>query len=87
MNCELVKSALRPSASAQRIRVGLTGLAAIFLMVMVAAAGMRPAQSMAPADAHAETLSVLGVAPGAKPEMTARHGSHVPAMPRKPSRI
>ena len=56
-------------ATGHRFRVGLTGLAAIFLVVMVAAAGMRPDRSMAPAGAHAETLSMLGVAPGARAEV------------------
>ena len=48
----------------QRVRAGLTGLAAIFLMVLIAAAGMRPDRSVAPAGTHGETLAVLGVAPG-----------------------
>lgn len=51
------------TCTARRIRVGLTGLAAIFLMVMVAAAGMRPARSVAPLESQGETLTVLGVAP------------------------
>jgi len=48
----------------QRVRAGLTGLAAIFLMVLIAAAGMKPGRSVAPAGTHGETLAVLGVAPG-----------------------
>lgn len=52
----------------QRIRVGLTGLAAIFLLVLVAAAGLRPGPA-GPAgptpEATGEPLAVLGVAPGA----------------------
>lgn len=51
------------TCTAKRVRVGLTGLAAILLMVMVAAAGMRPARSVAPVDGQGETLAVLGVAP------------------------
>lgn len=51
------------TCTAQRVRVGLTGLAAIFLLVMGAAAGLRPAKSVAPDDAQGETLAVLGVAP------------------------
>lgn len=53
----------------QRVRVGLTGLAAIFLLVMIAAAGVRPAAHVAPIKGQAETLAVLGVAPssGAEP--------------------
>jgi hypothetical protein len=50
-----------------RIRVGLTGLAFVFLLVLVAAAGLRPRESVAPAGAEAETLATLGVAPGAEP--------------------
>ena len=49
----------------QRVRVGLTGLAAIFLLVLVAAAGLRPAQSLATPQPTDEPLAVLGVAPGA----------------------
>lgn len=50
----------------QRVRVGLTGLAFIFLLVLIAAAGLRPDRSVAPAEAQAETLAMLGVAPGAE---------------------
>lgn len=50
---------------AQRVRVGLTGLAAIFLAVLIAAAGMRPVRSWQPSGAPGEPLAVLGVAPGA----------------------
>ena len=49
----------------QRVRVGLTGLAAIFLLVLVAAAGLRPTVSMATPQVIDEPLAVLGVAPGA----------------------
>lgn len=48
----------------QRVRIGLTGLAIVFLLVVIAAAGLRPNRSMAPADSQGETLAVLGVAPG-----------------------
>ena len=48
------------AAAAQRIRVGLTGLAAIFLLVLIAAAGMRPDHSVAPQDSQGEPLAVLG---------------------------
>lgn len=51
----------------QRVRVGLTGLAFIFLLVLITAAGLRPGRSVAPAEAQGETLAVLGVAPGAEP--------------------
>lgn len=60
---------LRQSA-AHRIRLGITGLAAIFLLVMVAAAGLKPAASVAATDGQAEPLAVLGVAPGAPASMT-----------------
>jgi hypothetical protein len=53
--------------SGHRIRVGLTGLAAIFLLMLIAAAGLRPDRSMAAPDAAGEPLAVLGVAPGAGP--------------------
>lgn len=48
-----------------RLRMGLTGLGFVLLLVFVAAAGMRPSHSVAPVEAEGETLSVLGVAPGA----------------------
>ncbi len=71
-------------AAAQRIRWGLTGLAAIFLMVLIAAAGVKPAQSLAPLGAQGEPLAVLGVAPGAGPTGF-RPAAPPPATPR-PSR-
>jgi hypothetical protein len=60
-------SAMVEASGARRIRLGLTGLAAIFLLVLVAAAGLRPTASQAAADSQAEPLAVLGVAPGAGP--------------------
>lgn len=52
----------------QRVRIGLTGLAAVFLVTMIAAAGFSPEQ---PADRpvtdlpkREEPLAELGVAPG-----------------------
>ncbi len=48
----------------QRVRVGMTGLAFVFMLLLVAAAGMRPDRSVAPAGAQGETLALLGVAPG-----------------------
>lgn len=61
------RSALRlvQRAAAQRIRLGLTGLAAIFLLVMIAAASLKPGHPVVSADSHTEPLAVLGVAPGA----------------------
>jgi hypothetical protein len=53
----------RTAPSGERLRWGLTGLAAIFLIVMVAAAGLKPA---GPPETRGtgESLAVLGVAPG-----------------------
>jgi hypothetical protein len=66
----------------QRVRVGLTGLAAIFILVMIAAAGVRPAADAAPPKGQGETLAVLGVAPssGAEPA-PAPHAKAPPARP------
>ncbi|WP_372915919.1 hypothetical protein [Sandarakinorhabdus sp.] len=47
----------------ERLRWGLTGLAAVFLIVMVAAASLRPAGRGAQ-PATGEPLALLGVAPG-----------------------
>lgn len=56
------------ASAARRIRLGLTGLAAIFLIVLIAAAGLRPPPASGPpAEGQAEPLAVLGVAPGAGP--------------------
>ena len=56
------------ASAARRIRWGLTGLAAIFLLVLIAAAGLRPSAPPAAApESQAEPLAVLGVAPGAAP--------------------
>lgn len=62
----------------QRVRIGLTGLAAVFLVTMIAAAGFSPEQ---PADRPAadlskreEPLAELGVAPGGS-------GSNAAAVP------
>jgi len=51
------------SFTAQRVNAGLTGLAAIFLIVVSAAAGVRTTRPATPVDPQAETLAVLGVAP------------------------
>ncbi len=56
--------------TAQRVRVGVTGLSAVFLLVLLAAAGMSPNRPPAQPRVPAETLSVLGVAPGAKSPYT-----------------
>lgn len=73
----------RTFGNGQRVRVGLTGLAAIFLIVVAAAAGLRPEASPAAAasngDAHGETLAVLGVAPGSGNEAEGRRQSRLDA--------
>ena len=53
----------RVGRSGERLRWGLTGLAAVFLIVMVAAAGLRPTGREAK-PGTGEPLAVLGVAPG-----------------------
>lgn len=67
----------------QRVRAGLTGLAAIFLMVLIAAAGMKPNRSVAPTGTHGETLAVLGVAPGPG-DAERRAVTETRTAPRKP---
>ena len=49
--------------SGDRLRWGVTGLGAIMLIVMVAAAGLRPT-GREPQPGTGEPLAVLGVAPG-----------------------
>ena len=66
----------------QRVRAGLTGLAAIFLMVLIAAAGMKPGRPAATAGTHGETLAVLGVAPGSS-DTDRRAVSETRPAPRK----
>lgn len=53
----------RPERSGERLRWGLTGLAAIFLIVMLAAARLGP-PTRADKPGAGEPLAVLGVAPG-----------------------
>lgn len=55
----------------QRVRFGLTGLAAIFLLVVVAAAGLKPAARTSQPQGQGETLAVLGVAPSSGSEIKA----------------
>lgn len=69
--------------NSQRIRIGVTMLATIFLIVLIAAAGMRPERSMAPADAQGDPLAQLGVAPSSAHEAAQRSDS----VTAKPSRI
>lgn len=78
----------KPNASnGQRVRAGLTGLAAIFLIVMAAAAGLRPAKPPVSA-AHGDPLAVLGVAPGSGTDASLRRQSRLDtAQPtRQPAR-
>jgi hypothetical protein len=60
-----------PLVTGQRVRVGLTGLAAIFLLVLVATAGLRPGVPRNAAQPADEPLAVLGVAPAAPDERPA----------------
>ncbi len=70
-------------AAAQRIRLGVTGLAAIFLLlVVIAAAGLRPGQSPTAQDTLGEPLAVLGVAPGAGAAALARDAGPKPPVVR-----
>ena len=74
----------------QRVRVGLTGLAAIFLLVMFAAASLKPVRQIVQPKGQAETLAVLGVAPSSgavEPIRQPQQAAPPPAgTPRKPAR-
>lgn len=71
----------------QRVRVGMTGLAFVFMLLLVAAAGMRPDRSVAPANAQGETLALLGVAPGSSDMLRrAAHARSVEPQTKKPAR-
>ena len=78
----------RPSRSfgAQRINVGLTLLALVFLTVMAAAAGVRASRPKLAVNPKTETLAVLGVAPssGSASTLSAARPAAPPAA-RKPS--
>jgi hypothetical protein len=70
-----------------RVRIGLTGLACVFLLVLIAAAlfgNQRVGQRVAPE----EPLAELGVAPGgappAKPAATAPVTTTTKLLPREP---
>ncbi|MEY2882355.1 MAG: hypothetical protein RL490_79 [Pseudomonadota bacterium] len=80
-----VESAAVPVPTGERVRVGLTGLAAIFLLILVVAAGVRttPAPKTMSNEAPGESLAVLGVAPGAGSGATA---PNPPPPPPRPSR-
>ncbi|MDO9489164.1 MAG: hypothetical protein Q7J32_12370 [Sphingomonadaceae bacterium] len=71
----------------QRVRVGMTGLAFVFMLLLVAAAGMRPDRSVAPANAQGETLALLGVAPGSTDMLRrAAHDRVAATQPKKSTR-
>ena len=86
-------------ATLQRVRVGVTGLAAVFLLTLLAASilallgqdSRSPASPSAPAnlasaEAPREPLAELGVAPGNGPKAAAAPtpAARPPALPRKP---
>lgn len=78
-SADAVELPTAPVASGQRVRVGLTGLAAIFLLVLVATAGLRPGVQRGAPQAVDEPLAVLGVAPAAPDE---RLPATAPAAPQ-----
>lgn len=73
------------SVGAQRMNVGLTLLALIFLTVISAAAGVRASRPKAPVNPKTETLAVLGVAPSSGSASTftspptGSKGAHTPS--------
>lgn len=79
----------------QRVRVGLTGLACVFLLVMLATALLRLADSGDAATnqasavvntaAPAEPLAQLGVAPGNTPPETPPKAAPKPSSPATPA--
>lgn len=83
MDRNLRSLAVSRACTAQRLRVGLTGLAAVFLTVLVAAAGVRAAHPAVPVDSKAETLAVLGVAPSSGSAATLHKAAPDPAMPNR----
>jgi hypothetical protein len=64
----------------------MTGLAFVFMLLLVAAAGMRPDRSVAPANAEGETLAVLGVAPGSTDMLRRAAHNRAIAQAKKPTR-
>ena len=70
------------SIGTQRLNLGLTLLALIFLTVMVAAAGVRAGRPKAVVNPRTETLAVLGVAPSSGSASTLS----APAPPPPPGR-
>ncbi|PZN92162.1 MAG: hypothetical protein DCF31_17405 [Alphaproteobacteria bacterium] len=80
--CRGAADRLIGAATAQRARWGLTGLAAVFLLFLIASAGMRPGATAAPVDSQAEPLAVLGVAPGTGPARFDDKGQQRPTQVR-----
>ena len=76
------------SIGAQRINVGLTLLALVFLTVMAAAAGVRASRPAAAVNPRTETLAVLGVAPssGSASTVSPQRVGTAPATTRKTAR-
>jgi hypothetical protein len=84
-------AAAPPLRNGERLRLGLTGLGAIFLIVMVVAAGLKPISRQQAAEPQGESLAVLGVAPGAGstpsvPPAGAAAPATTPAPPPVPAR-
>jgi hypothetical protein len=73
------------AGSYQRIRVGLTGLAAIFLLVLVATAGLRPGSVRSVPETTGEPLAVLGVAPGSGLAIPGRDSATPASLPAAPA--
>lgn len=74
------------SCGAQRINVGLTLLALVFLTVMAAAAGVRASRPKTVVNPKTETLAVLGVAPSSGSASTLSRARAIPPVPvRRPS--
>jgi hypothetical protein len=74
------------SLGAQRLNVGLTLLALVFLTVMAAAASVRASRPHTTVNPRTETLAVLGVAPSSGTSSTVSEARDAPAqVRRKPS--
>lgn len=77
------------SLGAQRLNVGLTLLALVFLTVMAAAAGVRASRPHTAVNPRTETLAVLGVAPssGNASTLSQAHDAPSPTLagPRSPA--
>ena len=75
------------SIGAQRINIGLTVLALVFLTVMAAAAGVRASRPKVAVNPRTETLAVLGVTPSSGSASTLSTTRPVAPVPtRSPAR-